>query len=150
MRTWYETMADVQNERDIIDAYCGLVAPIRGARLYAHKSKRGCPYDFALTRGGQTVVAFAEAKRRHCSIGKYDTIMLSLGKWSELVKLNESTRRPVVFVVRFDDALGSVLIRPSQHEDLRWGGRTRNTRDAADIEPVIHIPTDSFKVWCQR
>ena len=140
MRPWYETPQKLVNEQQIIKAYA----------IHRHctpmKSKRGQCYDYALTRDDEQIIAFAEVKRRHVPVDKYDTIMLSLGKWLELRKLGELTGRPVVFVVGFDDALAERVLSDRDAEDIRWGGRTLNTRDAADIEPVIHIPTTLFNI----
>ncbi len=58
--------------------------------------------------------------------------------------LAERTDTPFIFAVRFTDRLMYHHITEIGKYALAMGGRTVNTRDPQDVEPVIHIPVNQF------
>ena len=105
--------------------------------------------DFAAIRDG-SIVGWIEVKRRALR-PEYDTIMLSVGKWRAGHSLAMTTSIGWVFVVE-DRESGmlwwvdcSAFMEQGVEVDVEWGGRTAATRDSADIEPVVHLPRDTFK-----
>lgn len=93
-----------------------------------------------------TIVGWVEYKQRNCMPDTYPDIMLSLHKVLKLRELGQQTAKPIYFSVGFND--GSVYyvnVKYIPVTNPRLGGRTQNTRDHGDIEPVIHIPMNLFK-----
>ncbi len=90
--------------------------------------------------------SWLEVKRRSHDYGTYPDVMLSILKWDRGVSLSYTTGRPFLFAVRFTDC--DAVYRFKQGDELEFaivhGGRTKNTRDDADVEPVIHIPIERF------
>jgi len=101
--------------------------------------------DFMVTSSGQAA-GWVEIKCRTHKSNQYDTVMLSLSKWNAGIDLHEKSGLPFIFVVSFKDAVFRYLYSVEDSSiNIRWGGRTRATRDIADIEPVVHIPINLFK-----
>ena len=88
-----------------------------------------------------------EVKRRNCTFDQYPDIMLSVLKLNAGLSLVNATGLPFFFAVKFNDASGLYQWSPSHILDIRNGGRTVQTRDSADIEPVVHIPMSLFDRW---
>ena len=137
-RPTYETESDRQAEQAIAETVA------RAWRCALYKLPISYGFDFAVIRGHkpEKVVAFVEVKRRHHSFGIYDDIMLSALKLMKAKQVGV----PVYFVVQWDDKTGYCELTDDLWESLAWGGRTSKTRDAADIEPVVHIPMARFKI----
>ena len=138
MKIIYETDADLEREdgivRTICEAYsCGAFKMPRKSRL-----------DHILTRGGE-VVALIEIKSRTCSVGKYETYMISQGKYEALVNYSKRTHLPVAIFVRWTDRLGFVNV-PCDHTEGHGGRYDRG--DDNDREKVVYIPIADFKRVC--
>ncbi len=86
--------------------------------------------------------AWIELKCRYIRFGDFSTIMLSVGKWAEGVKLAQATGIPFVLVFEFTNGVWRYKFKPEHLPQIRteFGGRTVATRDDGDIEPVVHIP----------
>lgn len=77
--------------------------------------------------------------------GQYPDIMVSVLKARAAFDLSGASEKPCYFVVA--DSAGEIRTVPFaifDHSWIRHGGRTANTRDSADIEPVFHIPVSLF------
>ena len=87
-----------------------------------------------------------EFKRRSHSYGKYPDVILSALKWWKATSLAARTGGIFSFAVAFDDETRVAHWNPENPwtPRLSYGGRTRNTRDNADIEPVAHIDIERF------
>ena len=135
MRKRYETDEDRQNERDVATAIAQHyhLTPIK---LPDHSRA-----DFIMHRDGvaQSVI---EIKCRNVSSAKYETLMLSKSKYCALLDWAERGFKAAL-VVRWTDAIGICPV-PVEHS-LGTGGRT-DRGDALDIESVVHIPIDRFKL----
>lgn len=97
-------------------------------------------------RGGGRFIAEAKWRNFH-QWGQYDTVMLSALKWMTAKRMCEDFNIPFTFIVGTFDGM-YFFKKPANN----WippidptGGRTKQTRDSADIEPVVHLPTGSFE-----
>lgn len=97
-------------------------------------------------RGQQPV--WLEVKCRTHAFAAYPTLLLSAAKWREGVEMAASTGALFVLCVEFTDG-DYVYVHDAGdfaagHVWLDYGGRTNQTRDAGDIEPVVHIAVRKF------
>ena len=137
MRPMYETQEQITNEEKV---RLFLEERMKGK---LHKLPISYRLDWILFKDGKAK-AVVEYKRRKCSMNQYPDIMLSLGKWNAGLDYKIKNGMKFVFVVQFTDGF-AMYIHDDKHEaDIRWGGRTAQTRDSADIEPVVHIPITRF------
>jgi len=92
------------------------------------------------------LVAWLEIKcRPGMAWGQYPDVMVSVLKLRAAAGLKASTGIDTYFVVA--DSCGvikSANLCKTRPEWIKYGGRTAQTRDPADIEPVCHIPLDQF------
>jgi hypothetical protein len=100
--------------------------------------------DFLMHRDG-TAQSVIEIKCRNVSSAKYETLMLSKGKYYALLDWADKGFKAAL-VVRWTDGIGVCPV-PVEHT-LGTGGRT-DRGDALDIESVVHIPIDRFRVLPQ-
>jgi len=135
MRPTYETSADLQNERQVVDAINELW------QTKASKMPRAYSLDYALTRAGR-VCTFVEIKCRTVSSYQYDTYMISLAKVLKARALGREVGVPSLLVVRWTNMVGYVDLREVDI-DVQVGGRA-DRNDAQDIEPVCMIPIEQF------
>ena len=110
------------------------------------KLPRSYEIDFAASRPGFGIVAWIEYKRREMQWGQYPTIMLSVRKVDALHRFARLAGSSF-FVV--EDRTGEIRFSriDGQYWDnfVEFGGRTRQTRDTADIEPIVKIQLERFK-----
>ena len=92
--------------------------------------------------------AWIEVKCRKIRYGQYPSLILSAAKWSEGVRLAESTGALFLVLVEYMDGDYVYSFDPDHLDGgtvrLDYGGRTRATRDAGDVEPVVHISSHLF------
>lgn len=93
------------------------------------------------------VIGFAEIKCRNAFSYTYPDIILSVSKAERFALLEKfffgQTGKPLqnVLFIRFKDKDYYHRMKPLEHYTIDpAGGRTKNTRDSWDIEPVIRIP----------
>lgn len=135
MRRYYQTEDDLRREREV-------AAVIeRAYDLKAIKLPDYARADFLLHRDG-TAKSVIEIKCRNVSSAKYDTYMISKAKYDALLGWVDMGLKAAI-VVRWTDAIGVVGV-PVEHREST-GGRT-DRGDAFDIENVVHIPTERFKL----
>ena len=135
MRRRYQTEEDLQNERGVADAVCAHFG------LQPVKLPDYTRADFLLHRDG-IAEAILEIKCRNVSSAKYETYMLSKGKYDALLGWADMGFKAAL-AVRWTDAIGVVRLPVEHTEDV--GGRT-DRGDALDIERVVHIPIDCFRM----
>jgi hypothetical protein len=89
-----------------------------------------------------------EIKCRNHTSTKYDDLIISLLKFERGRTLTGAAgdRLPMEFyiIVKFEDAVMAHACNFKQHYTVTHGGRTLNTRDFEDVEPVVHIPMHMF------
>ena len=109
-----------------------------------HKVPDSYGADWMIERDG-VHVGWGEYRRRDLEWGQYPTIMLSVRKVCDLIRLADVAGKSLFFV-EANDGLRYVQIVASDQFAVEMGGRTCRTRDAADVEPVVQIPVDRFKL----
>ena len=112
-----------------------------------NKLPRSYEVDFAASRPGCGIVSWIEYKRRDMIWGDYPDIMLAVRKVEALHRLARIVGSSF-FVV--EDRTGEIRFAriDGQHWDgfVEFGGRTRQTRDSGDIEPIVKIMLARFRV----
>lgn len=99
--------------------------------------------DYAVIRGGK-ISSFIELKCRTNPMQKYSTYMIAAIKYQKSMSIMRDSGLPVRLWVQWSDATGFCeLSKPGYEWNI--GGRI-DRNDAADIEPVIHIPIPEFKL----
>lgn len=92
--------------------------------------------------------AFVEIKCRKSFHDQYPTLMLSAAKWRDGVDMAEATGGDFYVVASYLDGVWLYAYNPQHVADravwLQHGGRTRQTRDPLDVEPVMHIASELF------
>lgn len=132
MRPRYETEDDRKREQFVADQ----LMAIGGIQLDKMPDSYGPDY-FHPRR-------IVEVKCRKHSHDTYATLILSLRKWRDGIYLAHLMHAETLFVIAagFIDGIWTRSISHGSLPDYEivMGGRTRHTRDAGDIEPVVHIP----------
>ncbi len=139
-RPQYESQDDLSNEERAAPA---IEYALRGE---ARKLPKNHFADFAVVDGKSEIRAFVEYKRRHFRWGDYPTVILSAVKFSKLRGV-QGLRVRAFFVVEDDggEIRALELTRPDLDFWVEYGGRTFNTRDDMDIEPVVHLQCSQFR-----
>lgn len=155
MRTQYETEEDLAKERaiakDIIIPFCSNGA----AKLYHTKfdfliateprKLSGLAYglDWCCVRtfNKDQISCWAEIKSRKAKKNQYRDIMISTQKFVKGRTLSRETGLPFIVFIYFelDQSLGVHLVDLNKTYKIEFNGRTVQTRDAGDIEPVNYI-----------
>lgn len=136
-RPIYETKADRSRERQVAERLGRL------ARMQAHPMPLRYKVDWALIDRHDRVRMWLEIKCRTNAMRRYPTYMLSIGKYLDMVHLQQSSNLPVRLAVQWTDHLG-VLEVPAPHE-IRIGGRS-DRNDWQDQEPVALFDVSFFNV----
>ena len=90
--------------------------------------------------------SWVEVKCLNKTSNKYPHTILSLSKFMKGVEYYNVTGLPFVFATRLEDGDYYYKYDPEHPKFvIRWGGRTKQTRDKYDIEPIINIPMVYFK-----
>tara|TARA_R110000751_G_scaffold231149_3_gene332553 strand:+ start:1141 stop:1569 length:429 start_codon:yes stop_codon:yes gene_type:complete len=135
-RPIYETAADLEVENGIarhLKAEYG---------LDCRKLPVSYRIDWAVFKG-KKLVGFMELKARKVTKTKYPTLILSLSKLMAGCELASKTSTIFWLGVKWLDTFGVCRITPP-FRNVEMGGRT-DRNDAADIEPVVHVPVERFK-----
>tara|TARA_Y100001973_G_C5209184_1_gene344073 strand:- start:5810 stop:6355 length:546 start_codon:yes stop_codon:yes gene_type:complete len=133
----HETQQDLSNES-------GVAAVIERAwQCGMRKLPKSYRLDFMAVRGDDAC-AFVEVKCRRHQSDTYPTVMLSLSKVLQSNALTKATGCPCFFVARFTDGVYYYDLSGKDYK-TQWGGRTKSTRDARDIEPIVLIPIASMQ-----
>jgi hypothetical protein len=135
VRWYHQTEEDLRREREVA------AVVERAFDLKAIKLPDYTRVDFLLHRDG-VAKSVIEIKCRNVSSDRYDTYMVSKGKYNALLGWVDMGFKAAL-VVRWTDAIGIVRVPIDHTEGV--GGRT-DRGDALDIEAVVHIPIDRFKI----
>jgi hypothetical protein len=137
VRTQYETRADLSYEQVFVES-------LQRVGVIAWKLPVAYAVDFFAIADKRPI--WIEFKRRSHTYGTYPDVVLSALKWWHATSLAERTGGTFAFAVAFDDGTRVAHWDP----EMPWtptfshGGRTLNTRDSADMEPVAHIEIERF------
>jgi hypothetical protein len=72
--------------------------------------------------------------------------MISVLKWETGIMRAQATGLPFIIAIGFTDSIKYYRYSSKHKVSFTWGGRTRTARDQSDIEPVVHIPMELFKI----
>lgn len=150
MRQQYETQQDRENEEDVIKSFC-LAFNNRNYDLNYFKLPKSYILDYALVNSNNNIQALAEVKCRDVNKDQYDTLILSQKKMMAGIQYYDYFRftgghAEFLIIARWNDATGYYKYDSSHRFNHRVGGRTKKTRDNADIEIVIEIPIRYFRI----
>lgn len=137
-RQYYETESDRNRER--------IVAEKLEAYWNSKLVKLPVSYrvDYAVVSGCEDIIGFVEIKCRNCSSKTYDTLMISAGKICAGYNLAQVSGVPFIIAIDYSDGTFVFTYYNNPGIKLKYRGRTVNTRDSADIEPVFMIPVNLF------
>jgi len=102
--------------------------------------------DFLFSRGGMAIF-IAEVKCRSKDMNTYPDYMISEHKILDGIMLSKMLHIPFLIIVSWKDKLAYFEMTESWYgnADVVKGGRT-DRGDKKDIEPVVLIPIEEFKV----
>lgn len=144
MRKMYENESSLKNENQIKSLL------EKKWNVILHKMQFSYRLDWIATHNNGSAMAVIEYKRRYVNRNQYDTIFLSLGKWNAAMDFVLKNNLVFVFVAEWNDEIGYLPVNKntdSSSFQIGFGGRTLNTRDHGDIEPIIHLPIHLFKTF---
>ena len=137
--TLYESASDRRHEQEIITTLASRIPNTMFVKL-----SMTWRVDYAIYKG-HDLYAFVECKRRFVNSREYPTIILSGTKFAEGKRYAKEFNVPFIFAVQFDDCLKHVDLSNDPFPLRIGGGRQRNL--ASDIDLVIEIPSNKFKVF---
>ena len=91
------------------------------------------------------ITAWVEIKCRNNNHNLYKTYMISMDKVIHGLSFAEKTNKDFTLFVRWKDVIGWVTIDSIDKYSIEIGGR-KDRGDTQDVEPVIHIPIEDFKI----
>ena len=100
--------------------------------------------DFALIKN-KKIQAWVELKNRNLQSDDFNDSMINLNKWMKAKQLRDSTKLPTILACRYIDKDIYCNLTDDTAYELKWGARTKNTRDWQDIQPAVHITISQFK-----
>ena len=124
----------------------------RDIELVSHVDLERLPityhFDYGVIRYGNEVEAWIELKNRSFTSYQYPDSLINLSKWMKGLELYESTGIPSILGVRYTDIDLYYTFDKQDlvkgHIKVKWGARTKKTRDWQDIGPAVHIPISLF------
>jgi hypothetical protein len=137
VRPIYETKEDLRNENSVINYFCSYF----NSNFSFHKIPKQYHLDYCITNKNK-VKYFCEVKVRKNSSYQYSDYLLSLAKVSAAKNLQDASGLKSILLVKWTDKIGYTKF------NFDWpvyiGGR-KDRDDWQDVEPVVHIPNNSFK-----
>ena len=140
IRPKYETKSSREAEEDLahrtLDPY-----GMKAIRIHELKHR----IDMCIKpKATDTIIAWVECKCLNRSYNTKPYNMLSLHKWFHGIQHALFTGLPWYFLISIKE--GDYIYTYTQGDKfpIVYGGRTLNTRDSHDVEPVIHIPMKRF------
>jgi len=147
-RPRYETDEDRKNQQAAADR----IASVMGWHLEHVGGQRIDLWAYDTPEHDNLLCVIEYKNRRHHK-GVYHTVILSHHKWECGVNTGRHYAVPFWLVVEWQCGTMGVLqqlpasgYEPRVQQD---GGRTVQTRDAHDVEPVVHLPVYMFKTLDQ-
>ena len=137
-RPFYEDSGDRANESAAMRQACSVWG------LDFHKLPISYRLDYALT-SNDVIKGFAEVKCRRFEWDTYPDVMVSVSKVQAAKSLYAATNQGSIFLVRANERLFWTSLHETGDSRIVFGGRTTQTRDSADVEPVVHIPCKNFR-----
>ena len=100
--------------------------------------------DYAVIMNGK-IRAWIELKNRNLYSNQYKDSMINLNKWMKAKEFKSISDLPIVLAVRYKDKDLWCAMDDNTDMEIRWGARTKNTRDWQDVGPAVHIKLTEFK-----
>tara|TARA_R100001530_G_C4317687_1_gene154800 strand:+ start:1971 stop:2396 length:426 start_codon:yes stop_codon:yes gene_type:complete len=139
LRTYYENDSTLKNESDFKEKIMAAWGCDLKKMHYHHI------IDFMLIQD-KVAKAWVEVKCLNKTRNKYPCTILSLSKFMKGVEYYNVTGLPFIFATRLEDGDYYYRHDPKHPKfEVIMGGRTKQTRDKYDIEPIIQIPMVYFK-----
>jgi hypothetical protein len=148
-RQKYESNADLDRQKEV-EQFLASALSVNVVRMPDVSYGLDC-YGVSKTPdedGFHSIKWYAEIKCRDHTEATFKTLFISALKFERGYGLSMSTGVPFYIVVRF--ANGKIFCHTYSHEKeyrVTLGGRT-DRGDAADMEPVVHIPISEFHEIC--
>lgn len=101
-------------------------------------------FDYAVLKDNE-IVGFIELKTRHFKTTDFGDSMINLSKWLKGKELRDGTGLLTILACRYKDKDIYCKLTDDTKRIVRWGARTKNTRDWQDIGPAVHIDIKEFK-----
>ena len=101
-------------------------------------------FDYACVNK-KGIVAWIELKNRNLHSYTFKDSMINLNKWLKAKELRDGTGIPTILAVRYYDKCLYIRLEDDTPHTIKWGARTKKTRDDQDIGPAVHIPISAFK-----
>ena len=139
MRTYYENSTTLKAEKEFAN-YLETKWECVLQKMHSHHI-----IDFMLTRNN-IAKAWVEVKCLNTTSNAFPCRILSLSKYMKGIEYYKTTGLPFIFAVSLQD--GYYFYKHNEKHgnfEIIWGGRTKDTRDKFDIEPIIKIPTVLFE-----
>jgi hypothetical protein len=136
VRKRHESQSDLENERKASEFL---------SKCWNFKIKKlpdSYRADFLAEDSDGKFQAVIEFKRRYFKHGDFPDVFMSVQKYLSARDLAVFLDVPFIFAVWLDDGVYHAKI--FKDYKVTFSGRTKNARDDADIEPVVHIPMDDF------
>lgn len=130
-RPQYETGTDLEREKFVADRL------MEQSKITLEKLPASYGPDFFHPS------RIVEVKCRKHAHDRFETLILALRKWQDGVYLSHLMRHAIFQIaVGFTDGIWTLEVAHHTLPDyeIKWGGRTNQPRDSADVEPVVHIP----------
>jgi hypothetical protein len=141
-RPAYESNDDLRREQEAVEA----LEAIWGVRC--RKTPRYYEIDYCIVSPRDQVEGWVEVRCKRFPKDQHRTFYTSLKKYITLCRFAQATGLPAYILCRWEDTAPMLhRIEPANVRNcpITIGGRTVNSRgDDQDIEPVIHLPIDSF------
>lgn len=137
----YETAIDLANERTVMQhitektGYQVVKNPPAFEKL-----------DLSILDAYGTIRAFVEIKTRKNDSEKYPTLLVDLAKFTEGARHAQFAGVPFFIFVQYTDCIKYYKYDPTHKFRVAMGGRTFIPRNENDVEPVILIPTNFFRL----
>ena len=142
MRPTYETRENRKAEQAVVRKVVRTWWPDGDVNAIRLPVKSSLDVGFAR---GKDLIGFGEVKVRSHDHGQYPTLLLSMEKWNVAVGIAKNIRVPVCLLVQFSDILMWAPMEYNSDITVGMGGR-EDRADPEDVEPVVFIPMDLFKV----
>lgn len=107
-------------------------------------------WDYCAMELDKSLIALVELKcRDKYPHDWYDGWMIDLTKWSSMIVYAECSGVGFWVANAWNDADGLYIYQPGDEKKFikSFGGRSTNTRWAADIKPVVYIPNNRFELF---
>lgn len=140
MRTHYETEEDLKIERVIAD----IMEKVWKAKFYKLPDPKFA-IDFLVEKDNR--FSWLELKRANRKYDQYPNFMISYKKIEQAKLLSETAKIPFILMFKCLDCICYHKWDFDKQYEFGYGGRTKTTRDAGDVEPMFYIPyMDCVKV----